>query len=100
MPLSSSLPSRSPLQRVADEIVGGLAQDRLGDAAAIHQFLADLQQHRHGQRRHVGERLVADAALDAGQEVAEPADVEEAGRGIRPGRLQQDVAGIVLRSTS
>ena len=41
------------------------------------------------------EPLVHDSALDAGEHIAQPADVEQAGRGIGPRRLQQDVVGLV-----
>ena len=59
-------------------------------------FLADLQHDRNGQRRDAVEPLVHDSALDSRQHIAEPADVEEAGRGVGPGGLQQDVVGLVL----
>src|SRR5581483_10406 len=45
--------------RFAHEIVCRLAQDVVGCAAAIHQLLPDLQEHRHRQRRHVVEGRVA-----------------------------------------
>ena len=41
-----------------------------------------------------------DSAPDAREHVAQPPDIEQAGRRIGPGRLQQDVVGLVVRSTS
>ena len=84
------------LHGLAHEIVRRRAQNILCRAAAVNQLLADFQQHRHRQRRHPVERLVADVALDSPQEVAEPGDIQQAGGRIRPGRLQQNVARIVL----
>ena len=50
------------LHGLAHEVIGRRAQNILRRAAAVNQLLADFQQHRHGQRRHPVQRLVADVA--------------------------------------
>ncbi len=59
---SPLLPGRlaDPLHGLAHEIVRRRAQNILRRAAAVNQLLADFQQHRHRQRRHPVQRLVAD----------------------------------------
>ena len=71
------------------------SRNRSSRAKPGNGFPADLQQDRHGKRRHPVQRLMPDCALDAAQKVAEPRDVEKARGRIGPGGLQQNVVGIV-----
>src|SRR5262249_14257436 len=74
------------VRRLAEHVLLRLAGDRL---------LADVDDDRHCQRRDMVEPLMDDSPLDSPQHIAEPGDVEEPGGGVRPGRLQEDVVGLV-----
>ena len=72
------------------------SRQKLVRRLAVDRLAADLQHHRHRERRDVVERLMDDSAPDAREHVAEPADVEQAGGRIGARRAQQDVVGLVL----
>ena len=62
---------------------------------AVDPLAADLQHDRHGQRRDAVEILMHDSTLYTRQHVGKSPDIEQAGRRIRPRRLQQDVVGLM-----
>ena len=74
---------RSHRHGLLDQVLGRLGHHRLG-RLAIDRLAADLQHHRHGQRRNPVERLMNDSAPDAREHFAEPLDVEQARARHRP----------------
>ena len=62
---------------------------------AINRFAADLKHYRHRQWRNLVERLVHDAALDPREQVGQPVDVDQSGRSIVPGGLEEVMVGFV-----
>src|SRR5215207_235576 len=83
-------------RRLVDQLLGGDVQQLVLGGAVEHALLADLEQHRHGERRDAVEPSVVDAALGAAQELAEPPDVGELPGGVLAGGAQEDVVGLVL----
>src|SRR5262249_16757048 len=83
------------LHRLPNEFRLGLRQERI-PGLAIDLLAADLQHDWNREWRDVVERFMNDSPPDAREHPAEPADIEEAGRGVGAGGAQQEVVALVL----
>src|SRR5260370_27383472 len=83
-------------RRLIDQFLRGDVK-KLGLGSAVEDaLLADLEQHRHGERRDAVEAAIFDAALGTPQKIAQALEVGElVGRVLARG-AQQDVVGLVL----
>ena len=75
-------------------VVGGVGHGAFASLAENGGF-ADIEQHGYRERRDSVERLVDNVIADAGQQVAQPLDIEQAAGCVAPRRLDQDVVGLV-----
>src|SRR5205823_7650007 len=83
-------------RRLVDQLLSRDIQQFVLGGAVQDAFLADLEQHRHSERRDAVEPAVFDAALGAPQKIAQALQVSELVRRVLARGAQQDVVGLVL----